>query len=134
MTNLDAAQWILIIILGGLAGALGQSTRVVIGLKKLDDQAAAEGKTREDLFKSSRIMISLVIGFTAGALAALLARIDPKSIQVEQLLAFAAAGYTGADFIEGVMNRITPSTASPGAVRPAALPQPQHVSQDDYLG
>ena len=57
------------ILFGGLLGVLGQMIRVVIGLKKLYEDAAAQHVTFGSLFRPSQLMISLLIGFTAGALA-----------------------------------------------------------------
>lgn len=125
MAKLDASQWILLMILGGLAGALGQSARVVIGLKKLDDSATAIGKDRDFLFRAYRLVGSVIIGFTAGALAALLAKPDPTDVHLEQLLAFAAAGYAGSDFIEGIISRVSPAAAASTVGREAATTQAQ---------
>ncbi len=112
-------QWLSLILLGGILGALGQAIRVIVGIKKLNDQAAAmEGKSLEDLLSNSRLIISLFIGFTAGALAALSSAdtpIDLNHIKQLQILPFMAAGYAGADFIEGVMSRFIPPTASQSA-------------------
>ncbi|HMN86215.1 MAG TPA: hypothetical protein PKA74_09550, partial [Bauldia sp.] len=67
----DASTWIEVLVLGGLAGALGQTARTVVGLKKLNDVANAEKVDPKDLFVASRLFISLTIGFVAGALAAI---------------------------------------------------------------
>ena len=128
---LTAAEWIQLMFLGGLAGTLGQGTRVVVGMKKLDAEAVAAGKERKDLMEVSRLLISIAIGFIAGALAALLTDVDLSKIQVEQILAFAAAGYAGADFIEGAMSRFVPvaqkepgsgQTSQPGTASGSAKP------------
>jgi len=125
---MNIERWLLLIALGGLAGALGQVGRVIVGLKKLGDEAAAVGKSCSDLVEPSRLFVSLVIGFTAGALAALLAKdVTDPSISLQQILAFAGAGYAGADFIEGAMSRVTPSTV-PGGGTAAA------VTGDGYVG
>lgn len=108
-------QWLSLILLGGILGALGQAIRVIVGIKKLNDQAAGmEGKTLEDLLSNSRLILSMFIGFTAGALAAFSSdtSIDLGNIKQMQILPFMAAGYAGADFIEGLMSRFIPSTAS----------------------
>jgi hypothetical protein len=109
-------QWLSLILLGGILGALGQAIRVIVGIKKLNDQAAAmEGKALEDLLSNSRLILSMFIGFTAGALAAFFSTdtpIDLSNIKQMQILPFMAAGYAGADFIEGLMSRFIPSTAS----------------------
>lgn len=108
-------RWILLIALGGLAGALGQVGRVIVGLKKLGDEAQASGKSCSDLIEPSRLFVSLVIGFTAGALAALLAKdVTNPDITLQQILAFAGAGYAGADFIEGAMSSVPASKTATG--------------------
>lgn len=110
MTILSAINWILIIVLGGLSGALGQSARVIVGIKKLDDQASLEGKSRDELFDLKRFILSIGIGFTAGALAALSSTPNPANVTMDQILAFMAAGYAGSDFIEGIMSRVLPAS------------------------
>lgn len=130
MEGIAAAQWIEVIILGGLAGALGQGARIIVGLKKMGDAAAAEGKPSREMFEAVRLVISLAIGFTAGALAAVLTVEDlvKGSISMQQILAFAAAGYAGADFIEGAMSRFVPGVAS------AAPAGAKTKTPDEYLG
>lgn len=126
---MDAERWIVLLVLGGLAGALGQLGRVIIGLKKVADEAAAAGKTYSDLLDPARLLMSIAIGFTAGALAAVLAKnvTDPQ-ISLEQILAFAGAGYAGADFIEGAMRSGVPgSTGMTGAATGS-------VTGDGYMG
>ena len=126
MITSSLTEWILLIILGGLAGALGQSARVLVGIKKLDDQVAVlEGKSHEDLLSVSRLIISIVIGFVAGALAALTTKHDQATLTSDQILAFMAAGYAGADFIEGAMMRFVPkSSAASSTKEPGAPPPP----------
>ena len=130
MEGIAAIQWIEVIVLGGLAGALGQGARTIVGLKKMGDTAAAEGKTSKEMFEATRLLVSLAIGFTAGALAAVLTveNLVKGAVTMEQILAFAAAGYAGADFIEGAMSRFVPNAAgspSTGSKTPAA---------DEFLG
>lgn len=139
---MNAIQWIELLLLGGFAGAIGQIARVVVGIKKLGQEAAATGKTRTDLIEVSRLVISVVIGFTAGALAAMLVKVDLEHISVDQLLAFAAAGYAGADFIEGAMDSVTPKLPPGGSVATGSAARSLTTTQagqsttvaDDYLG
>ena len=120
-------EWIELIILGGLAGALGQGARCIIGLKKLGDQVATEGKTRDELFDAARLITSFMIGFVAGAFTAIFASPDLAKIQAEQFLAFATAGYAGADAIEALISRINSSgTAENGSNADS--------SKSEYLG
>jgi uncharacterized membrane protein YeaQ/YmgE (transglycosylase-associated protein family) len=147
---MSALQWIQLLLLGGIAGAIGQIVRVTVGMKKLGQEAAAINKAPSDLIEVSRLVMSIVIGLTAGALAAMMADVDQQNIDVKQLLAFAAAGYAGADFIEGAMAGLKPAvpSAEPPAqreveARPPAVAslQPPVVTangsqadHDDYLG
>lgn len=128
MTTLDAVQWTQILALGAFSGALGQGARVVIGLKKVGDTAAAENRDISELIVPSRLLISLLIGAVAGALTAVFTDVDVKAISFNTIAAFAAAGYAGADLIEGLISRILPQPKIPDAtVQPA-------VRADGYLG
>ncbi len=108
MTPTNSAQSISVLLLGGLAGAVGQAARAVVGLKKVNDRAAAENSDPSDLFVASRLFISLTIGFVAGALAILIMDVDISAISKEQILGLAAAGYAGADFVEGIISKVIP--------------------------
>ncbi|SDB16581.1 hypothetical protein [Bauldia litoralis] len=105
----DASTWIQVLVLGGLAGAVGQVARTAVGLKKVNDVAVAEDVNPQHLIIASRLFISLTIGFVAGALVALAMGIDPANIATEEILGLAAAGYAGTDAIEGMIGRITPT-------------------------
>ena len=121
-------RWLMLIALGGLAGMLGQVGRIIVGLKKLSSEAEASGKSCSDLIEPSRLVVSLVIGFTAGAFAAILAKdVNDPDVTLQQILAFAGAGYAGADFIEGAMSGVSPSTAPASAAQAAA-------TADGYVG
>jgi hypothetical protein len=126
--TMDVERWIGLILLGGLAGALGQVGRVIVGLKKVSEEAAAAGKATNELIEPARLFISIAIGFTAGALAAVLTKgVDGQDITPQQILGFAGAGYTGADFVEGAMRSVG-SPSSAGATTTAS------VSNDGYVG
>jgi len=101
-------EWINIIVLGALLGATGQAARSIVGWKKIFDEAR-EGAAVADIFKSSRLVVSMIIGAVAGMIAALML-VDDASAFVKAkapaefkqfLLALVASGYAGADFIEG---------------------------------
>jgi uncharacterized membrane protein YeaQ/YmgE (transglycosylase-associated protein family) len=111
-----ATPWISIIALGALLGFLGQSVRVIVGLKKTRDQAAALGKTFSEALEPSTLFTSLLIGAVAGALAALMILKPDAGITPEMLLGLAAAGYSGADFVEGFLAR----RLAAGSIQPAA--------------
>lgn len=87
----------------------GQLIRVVIGLKKANDEATAENKTIKETFDTSRLVISILIGFVAGVLAmvSLTTFKDDflKTDTKKTIMALIAAGYAGTDFIEGFMKK-----------------------------
>lgn len=97
------------ILLGGLLGLLGQGIRMAIGLKKLSD-ANARSNVKEEL-NGGRLMVSLFIGFVAGALYILVNGFqdNPNVVNGEYIgnqfvFTVIAAGYAGSDFIEGLFN------------------------------
>lgn len=104
---MSSIAWLQLLILGGLAGLLGQGIRVLVGLKKEWDSAAAAGKTLASRFDPGRLIVSLLIGFAAGAVGTLtLAGVaDLTSINAHVVAALLATGYAGTDFIEGFISR-----------------------------
>jgi len=61
------------------------------------------------------LLVSLAIGFIAGAMAAVMA-IKPKELAMisgTTISGLGAAGYAGADFIEGFMSRAVPAPSAP---------------------
>ncbi|GAB3902940.1 hypothetical protein GCM10028803_30490 [Larkinella knui] len=111
-TNCTSPECILItLLLSGLLGLIGQGIRVIVGLKKLREEAAAENAPNpkaafDDKFDVRQLWLSLFIGFIAGCLANLG---RPKGeFTPEVQLAIIAAGYAGADFIEGAFNKLLP--------------------------
>lgn len=109
----DAYEWLQLLGLGGLVGALGQGIRTVVGLKKVNDAASSQSVSVDQLITLSRIFVSLAIGFIAGALASIGLMPNLADIHAEQIFAVAAAGYAGADFIEGFMSRVAPAANAP---------------------
>ena len=97
------------VLAGGLLGALGQGIRTAVGLKKFNEDNAAkatENKPTEE-FSISRMVISIFIGFVAGALGMLVkgSNLAVKGdYSTESIITIIAIGYSGADFIEGVFN------------------------------
>lgn len=98
-----AVQWLELVTLGGVAGALGQGVRMAVGLKKLNDQAATS--TQPEPFQASRLATSLFVGFTAGAVAAISTVANVDNVSLQQFVALAGAGYSGADVVEGLVSR-----------------------------
>ena len=102
------------IILGGLLGALGQGLRVIVGLVKLNSEAKDKKTTISSLIDTSRLLLSLLIGFCAGALAMIGMTTFKADFLTgdkvkEVLMGIIAAGYAGTDFIEGFMRKSLPA-------------------------
>lgn len=117
---MDATTWLAGLLLGGLMGLLGQGARAVVGMKKLNDDAVAKGEALRDNFSPSQFFLSLMIGFIAGtlAMAGLMSGGEAlDKIEGQTLMTVFAAGYAGADFIEGFVNRNIPkpAAAAPGS-------------------
>jgi hypothetical protein len=108
------------VLAGGLLGALGQGIRTAVGLKKFNEEntaKAAENKPPE-AFSISRMVISIFIGFVAGAIGMLVkgSGLAVKGdYSTESIITIITIGYSGADFIEGVFNtyikKVTPAGA-----------------------
>lgn len=113
--NMAASDWILQLLLGGILGIVGQGIRVVAGLKKVNDQAVRDQKAFGELFQLSTLLISLFIGFVAGALAMIaISDMNTATLPDKQtILTFIGAGYAGTDFIEGFIRKYLPEQAQP---------------------
>lgn len=105
------------ILTGGLLGFLGQGIRMTIGLKKVADSQRnpnVESQSQD----SNRMVVSLLIGFIAGALFVLLNEMDISDRK--NILTVIVVGYSGTDFIEGLfstyLQKITP--LAPPSVTP----------------
>ena len=101
---MEPSTFILNILAGGLLGVLGQGIRTIAGIKKLqdsNDQKLSVDQPAEPA-KSNRIIYGLFIGFIAGGLG-ILVKGSPDFASANFILAMIAVGYSGADFIEGVM-------------------------------
>jgi hypothetical protein len=122
-TPLTAYAWLQLIALGSLTGVVGQLIRMVVGLKKLDDVASQSQQSFTDLISPSRIFVSLAIGAIAGTIAAATTVSDIAEVTAKQILALVAAGYVGADFIEGFM-----SSSSAASVAASAGTAPVQVA------
>lgn len=122
---MNVTDWINLLLLGGMLGALGQGVRAVMGLKKVNDQAVLEGREMKDLVDASTLIISLVIGFIAGALA-IVGIADPAKPMIpdkELVITLLGAGYAGTDFIEGFIKKYLPA-ANQSAAKPRANDEP----------
>jgi hypothetical protein len=101
--------------LGGLMGLVGQGSRAVIGLKKLNDSNQKSDPAQSEVFVASRLLVSLMIGFISGVAASVAMGLDKLvNISVDNLdvlLSIAAVGYAGTDAIEAFIARIGPVSA-----------------------
>ena len=124
--QMTVVEWLMIILLGGVMGTIGQGMRTVVGIKKLHENMAQAGKTLREGFDGTTLAVSLLIGFIAGALAAItLVRGD--RVEPELLMGLLAAGYAGTDFIEAFMRKYLPggqATTTGGAPARPAAPAP----------
>lgn len=100
---------LILIVLGAILGMVGQGLRVIVGIKKVNDEAATNKTVDEqkELFKAQRLVLSLIIAFAVGAVAGVLAAVTSTEVAFSKSLIFAfiAAGYAGTDFIEGFMKK-----------------------------
>jgi uncharacterized membrane protein YeaQ/YmgE (transglycosylase-associated protein family) len=135
-------QWLQVLCIGALAGAVGQLVRAVSGLAK-SNRARAGSADGGQGFDPATLVISLVVGATAGALAAVAMQDQlGGNVQTPTILGLMAAGYAGADFIEGfagkhfqgspaeVVNSPSP-TPSPAPPSPPPPPMPAAPATPD---
>ncbi|MFM9947817.1 MAG: hypothetical protein ACKV1O_07770 [Saprospiraceae bacterium] len=104
-------QLLLSLCIGGLLGLAGQVIRVLVGIKKTYDNPDVTAKNFSEKFDSQRLVISLLIGFSAGMLASLMIGLVHYKNTIpsnETLAGLIAAGYSGADFIEGFIRKKMP--------------------------
>jgi H+/Cl- antiporter ClcA len=94
------------IVLGIILGAVGQSIRSLVGIKKASDEASFSQKEFKDWFDFKALFLSLIIGGAAGSLGAI--SLLGTQIDKQFLLTIVAAGYAGADFIEGFIRTNLP--------------------------
>jgi hypothetical protein len=123
-----AYAWLQLIALGACTGAVGQVVRMVAGLKKLDDVATQQQRSFTDLISPSRLFVSLAIGAIAGTIAAATTVADIGNVTAKQIMALVAAGYVGADFIEGFMSRATPASVAATEAATDAPPAPTAIN------
>ncbi len=104
-----------LVLSGGLLGALGQGIRLAVGLKKMNDtKSTTEPK---EGFNGNRLVLSIFIGFVAGAIGMLIKQPASTDINTQFIITIIATGYAGADFIEGFFNttfsKITGTATTP---------------------
>ena len=129
MAEASAVEVLGALTLAGMLGAAGQAVRAVGGLKKMTDQARVAGVAPFDPFVPSRFLISLVVGFVAGMVAALslgLSKLIPVNFDnTALLLGLAAAGYGGTDFLEAFARRLGSGTPQQQVQLVSPPPEPQ---------
>jgi hypothetical protein len=121
------SEYLSALILGGILGMVGQGMRVIVGLKKIYESLGADDALGSKM-DWSRLSVSLVIGFIAGAFGMIL-KIDYEAVSTmvmtkDFMLSIIAIGYMGVDFIEGMMKNLAGKFTS--------LPSPTAPSQPQY--
>ena len=109
---MDFAYWVTLILLGGYLGSLGQSLRIVVGLKKAKRTAVQLNLPLAAVMDGRLLLRSLMTGFASGALTLLVLHdVDLNDalgrVELSSGLTMAAvvAGYVGADLFEGLLKR-----------------------------
>ncbi|WP_315759589.1 MULTISPECIES: hypothetical protein [unclassified Bradyrhizobium] len=118
---------LIVLVLAGLMGLLGQGARAIVGLKGMADDAKSQGVSPNDLYQAARLVTSLMIGMLVGLAAGVIyiANAGPGTSPFDwhTLLSFASAGYLGTDVLEGFISKyLAPAkpAGTPAADRPAA--------------
>jgi H+/Cl- antiporter ClcA len=108
--TIDMQPWeaLTYVLLGITLGVIGQLIRVVVGIKKLYDQAISENVDFYTLFMKDRFLFSIGIAVVIGAVAGGLGIIQyaGQGITRDIILTLIAGGYAGTDFIEGLLTKI----------------------------
>jgi hypothetical protein len=101
------SDFLTVIILGAILGMVGQGIRVLVGLKKVYDEAVKIQKPVDDLLEYKQLALSLFIGLSVGAIAGVLAAVNNigGDITKSVIISFIASGYAGTDFIEGFIKK-----------------------------
>lgn len=113
---MNIEKWMALVLLGGVMGMLGQGIRSAIGLKKLRDQSGDNGPLFSENFSTSRFFASMFLGFVAGALSAFVLSDGKTELVADKtmLIGLMAAGYAGADTIEGLASKVIPTGVMKG--------------------
>lgn len=130
---MTAQELIYQVLAGGLLGTLGQGMRVVVGLKKMRDHAASTQTNMRAMFDASQLLVSLFIGFIAGALT-LLATGEggAQGLDKDQMWLLVGAGYAGTDAIEALLNRYLPAGRRDAVPAPADAEPPVDAPPPAY--
>lgn len=124
---MSTSETILQLLISGLLGVTGQLVRVAVGMKKLNDIANEKGVKTQDLLVVSGMVISILIGFVTGILAWLSVSTfsDNYFSTKESIMGIIVAGYSGTDFIEGLISRYLPQMNG-------TQPAPNQLGNNDY--
>ncbi|WP_156383771.1 hypothetical protein [Methylobacterium sp. Leaf456] len=114
----------------GIMGMMGQGVRAIVGLKNAGSLDGSRGNSQSP-FDAAYLALSFMIGAIAGILAGLVTGLDQftTGLTLQKLLAIAASGYVGADFVENSMSLVLPKGApAPQAPPPAPSPAPAEIA------
>ena len=93
--------------LGLLMGAAGQVIRAVAGLRKHAGGTSSSTMTGsgadQTVFSWTQFGMSLILGSVAGMISVMVLWEKMEPISKEMVLGLLAAGYSGSDFLEGVI-------------------------------
>ncbi|WP_342150885.1 hypothetical protein [Methylorubrum sp. SB2] len=120
--SLTGSQVLVALAVCGIMGMLGQGVRAIVGLKNAGSLNGTGG-TPQSPFDAAYLALSFMIGAIAGILAGLVTGLDQftTALTLQKLLAIAASGYVGADFVENSMSLVLPRSA-PAPQAPSAPP------------
>src|SRR5258708_22235960 len=99
---------LIIILIGAILGAVGQGMRVIVGMKKVYDEAMKNSTPAEQLIEYRQITFSLIIGVAIGGVAGVFAAVSSDHVSFSDksvVIAFITSGYAGTDFIEGFIKK-----------------------------
>ncbi len=98
---------LIIILIGAILGAVGQGIRVIVGVKKVNDQAVRTNTSVKENIDYRQMAFSLFVAFGIGGIAGVLAVVSSDNIVFTKatIIAFITAGYAGTDFIEGFIKK-----------------------------
>jgi hypothetical protein len=107
MAPMTPVDMLALILLGAILGMVGQGLRIAVGLKKVNEQAAASNKPLGEIFDIKKMILSLLCAAVIGSICGVLFAIDyiGKPIDKTTVLAIITAGYAGTDFIEGFISK-----------------------------
>ena len=99
----DPLTALVYVVLGVVLGCIGQLIRVVVGMKKQLDK----DPNWNNWFKPSQLAVTILLAMAIGAIAGVLSVLSASSlgptITRSFMLSIIGAGYSGTDFIEGMM-------------------------------